>query len=239
MPNGKEHTNRKRKVKDEPIILDEQLIPRLLKIIESANWNYKVNRQQLQQRDHALIAFITLTGVRDSEIGGRPPRPGKRKNGNAYTMPGTEAMRKKQMRNYPTHILIVNHQPLKHGNIRDEIILPKKGLLAPLTAIVEEWFKQLPDNDEACLFPRACVTGELLWERPLVRNRIFYIIHETTGYFPHWFRGVCETIYGKIIFENDAWALKDFMGLKNLDSTSSYVEGQWKRHIRNLYEKKL
>lgn len=208
----------KRKVKDEPIILDAELIPRLLKIVNSAEWNYKTNIAQLQQRDKALIAFIILTGVRNSEL---------------------QNIRKKQVRIYNTHILIANVQPVKHGRMREEILLPKSGFLAPFTAIVETWLKQLPDDENALVFPRACVTGALLWDKPLTRNRVFYIIHSTTGYFPHWFRGVCETIYGRVIFNNDAWALKEFMGIVNLDNTSPYVDSKWKAYTKNLFKQEL
>jgi site-specific recombinase XerC len=181
----------KRKVKDEPIIIDEYLLPKLAQIVTKVQWNYKVNKQQLQLRDKALVCFFILTGVRNSE---------------------QQGIRKKQTRNYKTHILIANVQPLKRGNLREEIILPKSGGLAPFTAIFEEWLNLVPDENSV-LFPTANHQGQLLWNQSLSRQRVHWIIKSTTGMFPHWFRGVCETIYGKKIFKNDAWALKDFMGL--------------------------
>jgi len=45
-------------------------------------------------------------------------------------------------------------------------------------------------------------------------------------------QGVCENIYGKLIFNNDAWKLKEFMGLKRLDSTTPYVKGSWKLQFK-------
>jgi len=206
--------NKKRKVKDEPIVLDEYLLPNLEEMVNKAAWPYKVNENQLHQRDKALVSFLLLTGVRNSE---------------------TQSIKKKQIRNYKTHILIVNVQPSKHGKLRAEIILPKTGAFAPFTAIFETWLKQIPTNDSV-LFPTANLEGNLDWNRSLGRQRIHWIIKTTTGMFPHWFRGVCETIYGKQIFKNDAWALKDFMGLVNLDSTSAYVSGQWKHYEENVYK---
>ncbi len=207
----------KRKVKDEPIILDDKLLPQLANLIQNIKWTYKVNMETLQKRDKALVAFILLTGVRASE---------------------TQQLRRKQTRIYNTHILVVNVQPLKRGNLREEIILPKSGGLAPFTAIFEEWLRQVP-GDNSVLFPSATPDGALLWDTPLSRYRIHRIVKVTTGMFPHWFRGVCETIYGKQIFQNDAWALKDFMGLVNLNSTSPYVSGQWKQHVARVYKLRL
>ena len=206
--------NKKRKVKDEPIILDDLLLPKLEEIVQKTEWDYKVNKEQLQQRDKALVSFLILTGVRNSE---------------------TQALRKKQFRNYETHILVVNVQPSKHGTLRAEIILPKNGAFAPFTKVFETWFKQIP-NDNSVIFPSANLNGDFIWNKSLSRQRVHWIIKSTTGMFPHWFRGVCETIYGKQIFKNDAWALKDFMGLVNLDSTSPYVSGQWKQYEKNVYQ---
>lgn len=212
----KQKTHTKRRVKDEPIILDEYLLPKLLQTINKVQWNYKTNKQQLQQRDQALTAFLLLTGIRNSEH---------------------QTIKKKQTRNYKTHILIVNIQPLKRGKLREEIILPKTGGLAPFTQIFEQWLTQIP-HDENIIFPSANPQGQLNWNQPLSRQRTHWIIKTTTGMFPHWFRGVCETIYGKQIFNNDAWALKDFMGLVNLDSTSPYVSGQWSKYKQNIYDVK-
>ncbi len=207
---------KKRKVQDEPIILDNLLLPRLAKIVQKVSWDYKVNIDQLQLRDKALVCFYILTGIRNSEH---------------------QSIKRKQTRIYETHILVVNVQPEKHGKLREEIILPKSGGLAPFTAIFQEWLEQVPDDDSV-LFPAADQRGELIWNQGLSRQRVHWIIKTTTGLFPHWFRGVCETIYGKQIFRNDAWALKDFMGLVNLDSTSPYVSSQWKVHEQNIYEVK-
>lgn len=229
---------KKRKVKDEPIILDSLLLPKLAQTIEKVEWPYSVNTDTLHQRDKALTAFIILTGVRNSEIGGIAQRTGRRKNGKTVTLSEIPPIRKKQTRIYNNHILIVNIQPGKHGKLREEIILPKTGGLAPFTEIFEEWLKQVPD-DESVIFPTANPQGNLNWNKALSRQRIHWLIKTTTGLFPHWFRGVCETIYGKQIFKNDAWALKDFMGLVNLDSTSPYVSGQWKQHEKNVYKVEL
>ena len=204
---------KKRRVKDEPIILDEHFLTDLHQTITKTQYPYKVNMHQLTQRDQALTAFFILTGVRNSE---------------------TQTIKKKQTRNYQTHILIKNIQSSKNGNLRDEIILPKTGGLAPFTQLFETWLNQIPDK-ENILFPAANINGQPNWNKPLSRQRIHRIIKTTTGMFPHWFRGVCETIYGKQIFQNDIYALQEFMGIKNLNSLTPYVNSQWRKYTQNIH----
>lgn len=207
-------TGKKRKVKDEPIIIDQYLIPKLQEIVQHTQWPYKTNIDQLQMRDQAVVSFFILTGIRNSEH---------------------KQLRKKQTRIYKTHILIINVQPSKRGKLREEIVLPKTGGLSYFTLTFEKWLMQVPgDND--VLFPSADLNGKLHWDKPLSRKRVHWIIKTTTGFFPHWFRGVCETLYGKQIFKNDAWALKDFMGLIDLESTLPYVSSQWKQYEKNIFK---
>jgi integrase len=208
---------KKRKVKDEPIILDEYFLDTLLETVQKVQWPYKVNAAQLHQRDQALTSFLILAGVRNSE---------------------TQKIRKKQTRIYKTHILIVNIETVKRGNIREKVILPKQGGLAPFTKIFEDWLTQVP-HEEAILFPSANANGTLNWKQPLNRNRVHWIIKTTCGKFPHWFRGVCETIHGQQFFKNDAWALQKYMGLKSLDSTSPYVSSPWEKYTKNILEGKI
>ncbi|MDR2719571.1 MAG: site-specific integrase [Nitrososphaerota archaeon] len=208
---------KKRKVKDEPIILHQNFLEELQQMVEKTEWPYKTNSLKLQQRDRALISFLILTGVRNSE---------------------TQKITKSQIYTHKTHLSIMNVQTLKHGDTRNEIILPKTGGLAPFTKIFNEWLNQIP-HEQAILFPSANPDGTLNWNKPLSRNRIYGIIKETTGMFPHWFRGVCETIYGKQIFKNDIYALQEFMGVKNLQNLAPYVSGQWQRYTKNILNAKI
>ena len=64
----------------------------------------------------------------------------------------------------------------------------------------------------------------------------FWIIKTMTDRFPHWFRSVCETIYGRLIFNSDAWKLKEFMGLRRLDSTTPYVQGSWEEDEEKIFK---
>jgi hypothetical protein len=62
------------------------------------------------------------------------------------------------------------------------------------------------------------------------------IIKETTGKFPHWFRAACKNIYGKKVFQNNAYKLKDFMGLVNLASTDPYVQAIWQEDKERIFK---
>jgi isocitrate dehydrogenase len=62
------------------------------------------------------------------------------------------------------------------------------------------------------------------------------IMKATNGMFPHWFRDVCENLYGKKFFKNDLRALQEFMGIKNMNSLTPYVNGRWEQYEENLYK---
>jgi integrase len=209
---------KKRKVKDEPIILDENFIPNLLQTIKKVQWPYKTNLVQLQQRDQALVSFLILTGIRNGE---------------------SQTIKKKQTRNYKNHILLVDVITSKNGNQRQKIILPKTGDLAPFTKIFEEWLNQIPEDNNV-LFPAAiAATGTPNWNNPLGTNRVHHIIKYTNGLFPHWYRGVCETMYGRKFLKNDIYALKEFMGVKNINNLTPYVDGRWEQYTKNILNAKI
>lgn len=207
----------KRKVKDEPIFLDQKFLKDLLAMVNRVEWPYRTNIRELQLRDKALVCLFILTGIRNSE---------------------REQLYRKKFRIYDTHILLVNMQSLKHGLDRDEIIMPKTGGLSPFTLIFEQWLKLVPDKDSV-IFPTANPDGTFNWTQHLSRQRVHRIIKKTTGMFPHWFRGVCASIYGKIIFKRDAWKLKEFMGWANLNSSSPYVGGSWTENKKDVFNVKI
>jgi len=122
----------------------------------------------------------------------------------------------------------------KSGYTREKITLPKTGSLARFTDVFENWLRFV-STKEHYIFPCGTAYG-FKWNKHLGRKRAFWIIKTTTGKFPHYFRAVCETIYGRIIFKNDAWKLKQFMGLKRLDSTTPYVQGSWEEDEHRIFE---
>lgn len=206
----------KRKVSDVPIFLDDRLWDELHTIINLSGWNYKTNIRLFKLRDRALICLLILTGLRISEA---------------------LRLRKLQFRVYDKEIVLANAQTVKRGLMRTRIVLPKSGSLAAFTLVFEEWLNVVP-YDESYIFPKGTSlrAGSFLWDKHLSTKRAFWIIKTTTGKFPQWFRGVCETVYGRLIFKSDAWKLKEFMGLKRLDSTTPYVKGTWEEDEHRIYE---
>jgi hypothetical protein len=166
-------------------------------------WDYKTQPNELALRDKALVSALILIGPRASET----------------------AIKRKQFLIKSNEVLVLNVETLKHGNLRKEIVLPRVGALGIYTDILVAWLEQVNDSN-AYVFPSADAYGHFFWNQPLGRKRIWQIIKEATGLFPHWFRGVHETIYGRKVFQRDAWKLKEHMGLKRLDSTADYVRGE-------------
>jgi len=206
----------KRKVSDVPIFLDNRLWDELETIINLSGWNYKTNIALFKLRDRALICLLILTGLRISEA---------------------LRLRKLQFRVYDNEIVLANAETVKRGLLRTKIVLPKTGRLGTFTLVFEEWLNTIP-NEESYVFAKGTSlrAGSFLWDKPLSTKRAFWIIKTTTGKFPQWFRAVCETVYGRLIFKSDAWKLKAFMGLKRLDSTSPYVKGTWEDNLAEIYK---
>jgi len=185
-------------------------------IINLSGWPYKTNIALFKLRDRALICLLILTGLRISEA---------------------LQLKKLQFRVYDKDIILANAQTVKRGLLRTKIVLPKIGKFATFTFVFEEWLREVPTPD-SYIFPKGTSlrAGSFLWDKPLSTKRAFWIIKTTTGKFPHWFRAVCETVYGRLVFKSDAWKLKEFMGLKRLDSTSPYVKGTWEDNLADIYE---
>jgi integrase len=203
----------KRATREEPIFLDAQLYPDLEALTKKIVWKYKAKiTPDLVVRDQALFSFLLLTGLRISEA---------------------LQVKRKQLRIYPGRIEAANIRTAKRGLTRTKIILPKKGSLKGLTLIFEEWLLKIEDQD-AYIFPTAA-GSKFNFKKPLDRTRAYRIV-ALTGKFPHWARAVCETIYGRKVFKNDAWKLKEFMGLKRLDSTAAYVSGSWEDNEKDVYK---
>lgn len=183
----------KRATKEIPIFLDEDLYRNLEDLIKSIEWPYKSeHRAKLVIRDKALVALLILTGLRISEA---------------------LRLTRKQFKAYADHILLVDVETVKHGELRKKIILPMRGNLARFTRIFEALLNQIPEaNGDSCIFPSAITRGIFNYERPLTRFRVHSIIRKTCDKMPHWFRAVAENIYGRKVFRNNPYKLKDFMG---------------------------
>jgi integrase len=198
---------------DIPIFLDPKLFSDLERFADKIIWHYKTNLDELHTRDKALFSLMLLAGTRISE---------------------TVRLQRKQFRSYKNMIVLANVETLKHGDVRSRIVLPKAGMLAPFTEMVDDWLKIVPDEPDVFVFARYNSTAGWHWDQHIGRHAGWQIIKDTTNLFPHWCRAVCETIYGRAIFHNDAWKLKSFMGIKRMDSTVPYVSGQWEQNEREI-----
>lgn len=203
----------KRATKDIPIFLDAKLFNDLENLIINTSWVYKSsNRKLLIIRDRALTSLLILAGLRIGEA---------------------LQLKKKQFRVYSDHILLKNVKTEKNGKLRSEIILPKKGSLAPFTVMFEQWLNSIT-NEDGYIFP-TCNRNGLDYNKRLTRTRAYRIISKT-GRFPHWFRAVSENIYGRLVFGNNPYKLKDFMGLVNLESTAPYIQASWQEDKAKVFK---
>lgn len=205
----------KRATESIPIFMDDSLFGNLEKIVQSTEWNYKgEHKTKLRMRDKALVSLLILSGLRISEA---------------------LLLKRKQFRIYDDQILLMNAKTLKHGKLRKAIILPKRGNLARFTLIFEQWLNEIPERkEEHFIFPSGS-SRNLDFETPITRFRVHTIIRTTTGKFPHWFRAVCENIYGKKVFRNNAYKLQKFMGLVKMESTTPYIQEDWEEDKDRIF----
>lgn len=203
---------RKRAVSDVKFSLDEVLNGELEKTVQKIEWNYETNTEQFHMRDKAVASFLILTGLRINEA--LEQKKGEVNECEDYL----------ELRSIPTE---------KHGKPRKQILLAKTGRLAPFTRIFKEWFDQI-EKPEDYLFPSATTHGEFIWTRHLDFKRSHQIFKDTIDRFPHWFRAINETIMGRLTFDNNPYALRDYMGLKSLESVTPYVQSQWEKDLKKV-----
>ena len=167
----------------------------------------------LRNRDQGLAAYIALIGPRITEALKR-----KRKD---FTVE-------------PDRILVAAFLPGKRGDMRKNLYLPRTGPRAPLTEIFLKWLEQVPSDPEAFVFPSAKPFGFIHWDRRLERARAHWIMKSTIGKFPHWYRSVCETYIGKLVFKSDAFKLRKYMGVKRLESVVPYVNEPFQADLEDF-----
>ena len=193
---------------------DPDFIKKLAEEIKQIEWPYvKLDViDQLHSRDQALAALLILIGPRISEA---------------------LLFQRKMFLIRGDRIEVMDFQPGKHGNLRTGLFLPlnKNSTLFPITEIFLTWLKQVPNDPEAFIFPSAKPWGIIHWNRPIERGRAHWIIKSTIGKFPHALRGVCETYIGKIVFSNDPYKLKDFMGVRRIENVFPYVGEPWRQDL--------
>jgi integrase len=165
-------------------------------------------------RDRALVSFLIATGLRITEA---------------------PTVRIEQFRDYQKKIVLFNVPTLKNGRVRKEIWTTKEGSMERITEFFINWYTLLKQKTEVTyVFPSGCANG-LVFKNHLSSSRAHWIIKTTTDLFPHWFRAVCETYMAKEIFDDDAYKLCGYMGLKRLDSTLPYVQAPQEKDLNKLW----
>jgi len=111
-------------------------------------------------------------------------------------------------------------KPVRHRTapIRDEVPLPLRGPLAKFTKLVLEYLELL--REDAKLFNFG-------------RRRAWQIVKFVTGMWCHWFRSQAESYYGKYVFDTP-FALRDFVGVSDIESLGPYVKTRWKDYENRL-----
>ncbi len=182
-------------------------------LIAEKSWPYKERKEFYSKRDMALMALLFLTAGRVSEV---------------------LSLTKEQFDfQADRHFIIIRNmilvkrlkarkgKPVKHRTapIRDEVPLPLKGPLSRFTEFVQEYLELINEpKDKLFKFKR---------------HRAWQIVNSVTGQWCHWFRSQAESYYGKYVF-NTPFALRDFVGVSDIESLGSYVKTEWKDYRRKL-----
>ena len=182
-------------------------LEQIYSLITSKTWPYRTQPDFYHRRDRALMALLFLTAGRISEV---------------------LSLRKEQFdfeadRNFIVirNMILVKRlktrkgRPVRHKTapIRDEVPLPLKGPLSKFTILVQEYLFLVRGPKEK-LFK-------------VKRHRAWQIVNHATGQWCHWFRSQAESYYGKYVF-NTPFALRDFVGVSDIESLGPYVKTQWR-----------
>jgi len=176
-------------------------------------WPYKTRRDFFEARDQALMSLLFLTAGRISEV-------------LSLTKEQFDFEADKDFIIIRNMVLVKRFKtrkgkPVRHRTapIRDEVPLPLKGPLSKFTRLVQEYLNLL------------CETREKLFK--FKRHRAWQIVNFVTGEWCHWFRSQAESYYGKYVF-NTPFALRDFVGVSDIESLGPYVKTQWRDYKKEL-----
>ena len=188
-------------------------IEQIYNLITSKTWPYKTQRDFYHRRDRALMALLFLTAGRISEVLSLTREQFDfEADGNFIIIRNMILVKRLRTR---------KGRPVKHRTapIRDEVPLPLKGPLSRFTMFVQDYLELLCDRKEE-LFK-------------FERHRAWQIVNHVTGQWCHWFRSQAESYYGKYVF-NTPFALRDFVGVSDIESLGPYVKTQWRDYRDRL-----
>lgn len=191
-------------------------LEQIFTLITSKTWPYKTDMENYYQRDRCLMALLFLTAGRISEV---------------------LSLTKEQFDfdADPNFIIIRNMllvkrlktrkgKPVKHSTapIRDEVALPLHGPLSRFTMLVQDYVQSLGFASQK-LFS-------------FDRRRAWQIVRYVTHEWCHWFRSQAESYYGKYVYTS-AFALRDFVGVTDIESLGPYVKTSWRDYEDKLLGK--
>jgi len=172
----------------------------ILKWVKRKQWPYTSRSEFYKLRDQALISLLYLMCGRVGEV---------------------LELTKEQFENQE-HFLIVNDfrvEKNKVNPIRDPWALPKRGRLAPFTAIIMEYLAILPDNRKK-LFK-------------FTRQRAHQIVKHITGKWNHWFRAMGEAYLMRYVFKEPV-KCASALRLRRSDTLIEYVPYNWEDYAKQL-----
>jgi len=207
-------------------------LEQIFNLIMAKTWPYKMDMENFYRRDRCLMALLFLTAGRISEV--------------------LSLVREQfDFQADPNFIIIRNMilvkrlktrkgKPVKHTTspIRDEVALPLHGPLSKFTRLVEDYVLSISDP-KAKLFPfsrrRAWqivkhTTSDLVWKDFRGKGK------DVKGAWPHWFRSQSESYYGKYVYTSP-FALRDFVGITDIESLGPYVKTNWRDYEDKLLGK--
>lgn len=188
-------------------------LEQIYSLITSKTWPYKQTREFYYKRDRALMALLFLTAGRISEV----------------LSLTREQFDFEADRNFIVirNMILVKRLKTRKGKlvrhrtapIRDEVPLPLRGPLSKFTTFVQGYLKLIGEPNER-LFK-------------FKRHRAWQIVNHVTDQWCHWFRSQAESYYGKYVF-NTPFALRDFVGVSDIESLGPYVKTQWRDYQEQL-----
>lgn len=185
-------------------------------LITAKSWSYKTKLWFYPERDKALMALLFLTAGRISEVLSLTKEQFDVEADQNFVIIRNMILVKR--------LKTRKGKPVKHRTapIRDEVPLPLKGNLSKFTKLVLDYLDLISEPKEK-LFK-------------FKRHRAWQIVNYVTGQWCHWFRSQAESYYGRYVF-NTPFALRDFVGVSDIESLGPYVKTQWRDYQDKLLGK--
>lgn len=191
-------------------------LEQIYNLITTKTWPYKIDMENYIRRDRCLMALLFLTAGRISEVLSLT-----REQFDFQADPNFVIIRNMIL---VKRLTTRKGKPVKHTTspIRDEVALPVSGPLSKFTEIVEDYVLSLQDPKQK-LFPFG-------------RRRAWQLVRFITDKWCHWFRSQAESYYGKYVYTS-AFALRDFVGVTDIESLGPYVKTEWRDYQDKLLGK--